>query len=315
MGPLFQFLKRTVGFLSLSLILFISFKSSANIHSIKKVAILPPVIKTKYKSLSNLIRKNIKERLDENGRFSILPLEEITKQNISASYKLKPSKVILISEKLNADIIIRTHLKKKKLTMKVYFKNDGQLLWTQNILLLSSKLNPSNLKPSLNKLVDDFLASIPFQTFQILDPLIGKTIYDEGEVRLSKADIRHLQHVKKNDPVQWIEIQRINSKPLYQGGSRINILAKGQIMKIKDKIGVLKINQAKDIKLLKKHTLISFPKEKERLIKTSSLDPENISLNQITNEDLKSIGPKKTKKLLSILLAVGNILAFVLLGF
>ncbi len=275
------------------------------------------MINTKYKPIPQSSWKKIKENLIYDRRFSIIPLEDISKKNISYLYKVKkkPLKIISILKEINTDVIIIANLKNKNLIMKAYSKNDGQLLWSQTTLS-SSSLKSSNFISSIQKLINDFSSSIPFQGFQILDPLIGQITYDEGEAKLTKADIGHFHHIKKGDSVQWIEIKRVNSKPLYQGGSKINIIAKGHIIKVINEIAILKINQARNINLLKKYTLISFPKEHERLIKYFALNSKNRTLNQIINKDLKPVSSKnkEIKKSLSNLLTIGNILAFILLA-
>ena len=62
------------------------------------------------------------------------------------------------------------------------------------------------------KLIQDFVASVPYQGFQIVDPLIAKPVFEEGRAMFAKVEVGKDAQIQKGDPVQWIRLSGSTSK-------------------------------------------------------------------------------------------------------
>ena len=168
-------------------------------------------------------------------------------------------------------------------------------------------------------MINDFVASIPYQGFTIVDTLVGNPVYEEGDIRLAQVDFGLTSGVQIGDLVQWIKIAATTSAPLFQGGSKMSIFAEGKVVKIEQGVGTVEILRATAIKDIREYTLVRIPREADRLVNEftisdtprSTLTPELVAPERNTMEQVR----KEKRPLATTLSIVGSLAAFLLLAF
>src|SRR5690606_11007758 len=80
-------------------------------------------------------------------------------------------------------------------------------------------------------LTRDFLATLPYQGFQIVDPINQEPIIEEGQNLLARIDVGAKSLAKPGQNIQWLEINRQSPAPLFQGGGQFKVIAEGEVLK------------------------------------------------------------------------------------
>jgi hypothetical protein len=204
--------------------------------------------------------------------------------------------------------------------MQAYSATDGQLLWKNSIEFSPSKPVSTQLESTSQKLIKDFLASIPYQGFQIVDPLNPKPLIEEGETIMAKVDVGAKSSATQGQKAQWVEIHRSSTAPLFQGGAQIRVIAEGEVLTNENQVLTVEVKRAKDLKSLDKKSLVLIPDEAKKLYNLYAIrnSDENMAPNlNLLSEPLQDAREKneESRPLLVALTAIGNIVAAVLLAF
>lgn len=284
---------------------------------LKKLVVFPMDNSKGYEKLAEDSWWKVRETLTDTKRFLVASKRFLVQKDaLQPRSKLSPSDAILLGQLLESDALILMGIKNREVTITVYACVDGSLLWTRALPLHPSLPIEKQLVDSSLKLIRDFIASIPFHGLQILDPLIGKPVFEEGDVRLAKVDVGSNTRVVAGDPVQWVSVEKTTGAPLFIGGAQTNVIAEGEVIKNENGILLVEIKRLKSLDLLKTHSLLRLPKEAEFLATNHALQTSNPLAPELRYTPLPPSRPEgeKSKPLVTALVSIANFLAFLLLA-
>lgn len=291
-------------------------------HSvIRRIVIFPIFTNNDFRQEADLAWWKVREFLSEQQRFLVATKRFMQQKEVDQPRKqLSIADAIFLAKTLDSDCLITAFIDKNSLQMQAYSALDGQLLWKNSLEFTQAQPIRVQLETLSKKLIQDFLASIPYQGFQIVDPLSPKPLVEEGETIMAKADVGAKSSATQGQKVQWIEIHRTSSAPLFQGGAQIQVIAEGEILSNENQVLTIEIKRARDLKDLDKKSLILIPDEVKRLYNayairksTENIDPNLALLSDKMKDTREATGGPRP--LLVALTAIGNVIAALLLAF
>ncbi len=289
-------------------------------HQIVRRLALFPLAIDEYKKEADAAWWGIREFFANSQRFLVATKRLMSQKDVFQPRKaIVPTDVILLAKVLDADCIISTFVNKNSLKMIAYDGDDGFPLWEKSLPFNASLPVEKQVESLSMKLAKDFIASLPYQGFQIVDPLIGKPVYEEGDVNLAKVDIGAKAQAQVGEQVQWITIERQSSAPLFQGGGLVRVLAEGEIIKTENQTVLVEIKRVNDVKQLIEKSLVSIPSESARLHTLYAIEePGRPKISTLMLA--QPMHPTETKSsqarpLLTSLASVAGLVALILLAF
>ncbi len=285
---------------------------------LRKLVVFPMDISKGYEKPAEDSWWKVRETLTDTKRFLVASKRFLIQKDVmQPRSKLSASDGILLGQLLESDGLVLMSLKNRQLTMTVYTCVDGSVLWTGSLALHASLPIEKQTEDSAVKLIRDFIATVPYHGLQILDPLIGRPVYEEGDVRLSKVDVGSNTRAAVGDSVQWINIEKTTNAPLFLTGSRSNVIAEGEIVKNENGILLVELKRLKDVNLLTTNSLVRLPKEAEFLNANYALQTSRNLAPELRYSPLPPARPanEETKPLVAALVAIANFVGFLLLAF
>lgn len=262
----------------------------------------------------------LREFLTKDKRFLVATKNFLQQQNVyQPRAELDPAAAIILGKLLDADAVMATFLRERTLHMAVYESKYGRPLWAREVHLQPSIPMATQLSPAVLKLARDFIASIPYQGFVIVDPLKGGAVFRDGERMLFKADVGLGSEAEVGDPAELITVKSDYLEPLFTHGASIEVYAQGRIIAVDRDIITVDVQQVAHSARIKEQALVRLPKEMRRLEQQFSItDPLK---NKINPEFLSpEITPAKEavaehKPLVASLVFLVNLAAFLLFAF
>ncbi len=261
----------------------------------------------------------MREVLTKDQRFFVASRRFLINRGVFQPRKtLKPADVIILSKILDAEALITTNLEERTLHMNVYEGENGYLLWHGDIELHPAIPIKDQMVRVSTQLIQTFMASIPYQGFQVIDESIGRAVYEDEAGKYAQVYIGQNSSIQVGDIAQWVEIHGEVGQGLFTDSARVTIFAEGKVKSIKGERAVIQLAKLTDLQDLKENSLIRFPKEINRLKeqfssgeKTSSLSSEYLS------SELKGASEfnKDHSSTSSTLLWIANLAGFILLAF
>lgn len=285
---------------------------------LRKLVVFPMDISKGYEKPAEDAWWKVRENLTDTKRFLVASKRFLVQKDaLQPRSKFSPSDAILLGQLLESDALVLMTLKNRELTMTVYGCIDGAVVWTGTLSLHPSLPIEKQIEETAVKLVRDFISAIPFHGLQILDPLIGRPVFEEGDVRLSKVDVGSNTRVAVGDSAQWISIEKTANAPLYLNGGRINVIAEGEVVRNDNGILLIELKRFKDIKLLTTNSLVRLPKEAEYLTANFALQNSRSLSPELRYTPLPAARPssEETKPLVTALASIANFIALLLLAF
>lgn len=285
---------------------------------VQKAVVFPLETPTNLKAAADETWWSVREQLTDTKRMLVAAKRFMVQKDVfQPRGDLQPPDVILLSQLLDAEVLITMQLVSRTLRMTAYDSYDGGLLWTESIDLHPSLPIEKQLKDSGLRLSRDFIASLPSQGHTILDPLINRAVYEEGDVRLAKVDVGANSRTAEKDVIQWIRVDRLNEQALFGSGGRIEVIAEGEVLKADKGILTVEIKRAKQLSDVQAFTLVRIPREAEFLTeqfalrgKTQALKPELRYNPMPPAKDQEEEG----KPLFAALTAIASMIALLLLA-
>lgn len=233
--------------------------------------------------------------------------------------ELSPADVIILSELLDAQLILTGALIEKELRFNVYESKKGQLVWTSIKNLHPSIPVKNQIEKASEELTREFIENIPFHGFVYKDAIVGQTVYQKEGRYLVQAYFSTDIKVDVGDSVQFLNLSEQNNQPLFMGGISTEIFAEGILIETKTGWGVIEVQRINDLKRLTDSVLIRFPNEMKRIKEMHSLKdsvrrkihPEYFSSDM---HEIKSIESER-RPLAAALAFLLNAAAFLLLAF
>lgn len=261
-----------------------------------------------------------RDHLTAQRRFLVASKQFLVKSDVyQPRGELEPADAVILGKLLDAHALVTFQLADRKLTMQVYDGGNGLPLWRKTVNFHPSLLIGDQLIQVSKKVVDDFLASIPYQGFTMVDALIGQAVYSDSGTSYARVDLGLGTGAQIGDLVQWIRVTATTAEPLFQGGSKTTVIAEGTIVKLEQGQATVEIVRATSLKSIREFSLVRVPREAERLknqfaisdLPRTTLTPELVAPEMNPMEQIK----KERKPLTTTLSVVGSIAAFLLLAF
>lgn len=288
---------------------------------VRRVSVFP--IKIQQPELAQVAEDawwELRETLTHDKRFLVASKNFLQQKDVyQARSVLSPADAIILGKLLDANALITTYVDDRVLYMKVYEGEYGRPLWEHQLVLQPSLPVAEQLQPAVVKLAQDFIASIPYNGFVVLDPLKGRPVYQEGRRLMVKAEIGESAEVDVGDPVQLIRIYSDHLKPLFTHGASIEVFAEGRVVEHARENIVIELDRLNRATAIQEGTLVRLPRELKRLeqlysIKDSlknKIDPEFFSPGMTAAKQQE----EETKPLVASLVFIGNLAAVLLLAF
>lgn len=233
---------------------------------------------------------------------------------------LEAADAIVLGRLLDAHALITGELNGRTLTMTVYDAANGFVLWSKSTELKQTAAASNQLPTAAKRLIGDFIASVPYQAFQIIDPLIGRPTYSDGSLTLAQVDVGVAGTAQVGDAVQWVRISYESNAPIFQGGGKVTAIAEGRVVKVSQGIATVEMTRAIRRDLIKEFSLVRLPREFERLQAKFAINDNEVK----STTDLTLLSPeaapmetirKERKPLLTTGSVIASIAAFLLLAF
>ena len=261
-----------------------------------------------------------REELAHSHRFLVASKQFLVRSDAFQPRKeLQPADSIILGKLLDAHAMITWQLRGRELDTEVYDAQTGLLLWMKNVTLHPSLTISDQLPGLAKRLMQDFMATIPYQGFTIVDALVGKPTYSQGDLTVAQVDVGIESGAQTGDIVQWIRILATTAAPLFQGGSDVRVFAEGRVLKLDHGIATVQVVRADKQVPINENSLVRIPREAERLINVftirdsvhTSLTPELAALEASPMEQKA----RERRPLLTTLSVIGSLVAFLLLAF
>lgn len=289
-------------------------------HVIRRVAVFPVSVPSEFREEADKLWWELREWLTKDQRFLVASKNFLTQKDVFQPRKeLGPSDVIILGKVLDAHALLTTELEGKVLHMRVYDGEFGRPLWVKSLNLQPSIPIERQLTPFTEKLVKDFLASIPYQGYVIKDALKDEVVFRQGSSLSLKADVGVGSQIEVGDQIQVVRVLSDSLKPLFTSATRIEVNAEGRVVSVNKNIIQVDLERSIDPRLINEGSLVRIPKEVKRLQESFAIqeslkapvDPEFLSPRIL---ELKRQEEEK-KPLMTSLSFVANLAAFLLLAF
>ena len=262
----------------------------------------------------------LRETMTRDKRFLVASKNFLQQKDVyQARAALAPADAIILAKILDANAVLTTNLEDRSLFMRAYEGEYGRLLWENQLALQPSLPVSRQLKTAVVKLVQDFMAAIPYHGFVVVDPLKGRPIYQEGRRMMVKGEIGTAAEAEVGDPVQLIHVHSDSLKPLFTHSANIEVYAEGRVMEHARDTIIIELDRINRSVGVQEGALVRLPREAKRLEQLfaiqdslkSRIDPEFFSPGMTTAKQKET----ETKPLITSLVFIGNLAAFLLLAF
>lgn len=287
---------------------------------VRRVSVFPIKAGQELASAAEDAWWDLREALTRDKRFLVASKNFLMQKDVyQARSTLGPADAIILGKLLDANALVTTYLEDRVLKMQVYEGEYGRPLWEQQLMLQPSLPVAEQLKPAVVKLAQNFIASVPYHGFVVIDPLRGRPVYQEGRRLLIKAEIGAGSETDVGDSVQLVRIYSDHIKPLFTHGASVEVFAEGRIVEKSGETIVVELDRLNRANVIQEGTLIRVPKELKRLQQLYALqdslknkiDPEFFSPGMTTAKQEEA----EKKPLVASLMFVANLAAFLLLAF
>lgn len=231
---------------------------------------------------------------------------------------LKPADAIILGRLIDAQALVTTYLDERVLKMKVYEGENGYLLWEGEAHFHPAISINDQIVSVSTRLMGDFLASVPYQGYQVVDSLIGKPLYEKEGKTMAQVFLGAGAQVSEGDQVQWVKVTGDISQAFFNSATRVQVIAEGQVRSVQNNIAEVEVTKMRDPQELGENSLVRFPKEVNRLKDLFSREDRSASLGgEYLSEELKSSSDfgRSQSSTATALGFIANLAAFILIAF
>lgn len=261
-----------------------------------------------------------REVLTESKRFLVASKSFMLQKDVyQPRRELSPADAIILGRLLDAHALVTLFIQDRQLLLRVYDGSVGRLLWSYQFQLQASLPLSEQLSLATEKLMKDFIASIPYQGFVFEDPLKGAPVFTENEQRFFYAHIGVNSGAEPGDQVQLIKIESDRMRMLFGPELRFEVFGEGIIISIERELALVRLERVTQIEEVKSEVLVRLPSEAKRLRElfrlqqgVAVLDTGRISTEM---QRLKEQEIEETKPLFASLSWLGNLAFLLLLAF
>jgi hypothetical protein len=311
---------KRLGLLFICLLFVIPAKAQIEHQLMRRVVVFPLSVDPAFKDAGDEAWWQIREELTKSHRFLVASKQFLIKSDVyQARSELQPADAIILGRLLDAHALVVSKVKDRKFSMTVYDGTNGLTLWHKDFDLHPSLTVQDQMPVTGRRMINDFIASVPYEGFETVDPLIGKAIYQEKNLMLTQVDIGVNSQIQIGDVAQWIRLTSNNTAPLFQSGARVTVYAEGQVIKISQGIATIELIRVSKLESIKENGLVRFPREFERLqnefaIRESIPTTVGMELLKLESDPMENLR-RERKPLVTTLSFIGSLVAAVLLAF
>lgn len=239
--------------------------ASPMVHQlIRRIAMFPIDAPKELSNAADDAWWQAREELTKDRRFLVASKQFLLKSDAyQPRGSLEPAEAILLGKLLDAHALVAARLAGRTLSMAAYDGSNGIVLWQRDYPLHPSIAVQDQLASVMRRVAADFVASFPYQAFQIVDPIVGTPVYDEGDMKVAQVEVGS-GGAQAGDPVQWIRVESQSLKPLFQGGAKIDAFAEGRVIKVEQGIATVELLRLEKGRAIKEFDLVRLPREYER---------------------------------------------------
>ncbi len=251
---------------------------SVSVAAIEKVAVFPLLYKgERGERIDDATAKSldetwwqVRDELTGTGRFVVASRAFLQKTDaFQPRGLLTTGDAVILGRYVEADALMTMSLKDRTLTLAVWQSSDGTLAWSQSVELHPSVLLREQIAEVARALVREFVASIPYQATTLQDSFSKQAVSLEGgkrRVRIATAGAP----LEVGDSVQWVTVTRATLEPLFQGGSKVEIVAEGVVHQVESRLVVVDLARVHENGQIRAGSLVNLPKEQARLVKIAT---------------------------------------------
>lgn len=284
---------------------------------VRRISVFPLKVESSLTKAADEAWWAVREVLTENKRFLVASKTYLEQKDVyQTRSELSPADAITLGTLLDANALVVMFLQDRKLVMVVYDGDYGRTLWRHDLTFNPAIPAQDQLVLMAKKLTSDFIASMPYQGFLIVDAIRNAPTYTEKRRVFLKIQIGLNSQVTVGDEVQLVRVEALNFQPLFLDGGRVEVYAEGKVVSVDRDVAEVELNR-KSREPIKEFALVRLPKEMNRLqaqfrlqekLKNANpavLAPEMSPLKQQVRE---------WKPLVAAVTFIVNIAAFLLLG-
>ncbi len=309
-------------FVSILFLMFWGFATSAQTaHTlIRRISVFPIKTAPELAKPAEEAWWELRESLTRDKRFLVASKNFLQQKDVyQARSVLSPADAIILGKLLDANALVTTWIDDRVLHMRIYEGEYGRPLWEHQLVLQPSLPVSEQIEPAVLKLVNDFIATIPYHGFVVTDPLKGRPIYQEGRRLMVKAEVGVNAEIEVGDAAQLIRVYSDHLKPLFTHGANIEVFAEGRVVERSGAALLIELDRLNRATSVEDGTMVRLPRELKRLeqmytlqdsLKTK-IDPEFFSPGMTTAKQ-KVL---EQKPLVASLMFIANMAAFLLLAF
>lgn len=295
-------------------------ESPAEHQLIRRVVIFPFKTEPDLESVAEDAWWQVREELTKTRRFLVASKQFLIKSDaFQPRGELEPADVLILGKLLDAHALITTQLNGRKLSMQVYDAANGLALYQKQLDLRASQTIKDQLALASRQLIDDFIATMPYQGYTTVDSIVGTAAIRNGDITLAHVDFGAGSRVEVGDVVQWVKVKSTSFAPAFQGGGQLTVIADGKVTKIEDGLADVEISRAPSLKDIREYSLVRAPREAQRLAAQYAIKEKPMA-TVTTDLVAPEANPgervsRERRPLLTALSFVGSIAAYLLLAF
>jgi hypothetical protein len=261
-----------------------------------------------------------RDQLTKSRRFLVASKQLLIKNDAFQSRgALEPADAIILGKLLDAHALLTLELAGRNLTVLAYDGGNGFTLYRKQVKLHPAKTIGDQLPQLTRRLIDDFVATIPYQGYTTIDALVGTAVFQEGGVKYADVDLGVVSSAKAGDLVQWVRVTPTSLAPVFQGGSTLFAFAEGRIARINEGLAVVEVLRVTSLKEISEYSLVRVPREAERALTENTIAEKSrptLTVELVSPEanPIEQVN-KERRPLLTALSFVGSIAGFLLLAF
>lgn len=263
--------------------LLIGYAQASELPLLRRWAVMPFETEAELKSSGSNAWWRVREMLTARKKFLVASRQLLEQKDAyQPRRELKADDAKLLSQVLEADVIVVGYNKNRNFTLQAYLGSTGTLLWSKSISFHPSLKASDQLELIAERLTRELIFSIPYDGFTINDPLIGKTVYENEGKLLAIVDFGKEEVVDSGAEIQWVQVQLGDKTDGALQDSKLMLVAEGQILSIRQGVATVQILRKDPNREIKETSLVRL---KER--KALSIEP-----NPNNDEPLRSVAPE-----------------------
>lgn len=303
------------------LTLLFAYQSQGQIlqEGVKRISVFPFHVAKELESTAENSWWDLREKLTESKRFFVASKNFMQAKDVfQPRGELQPADVLILGRLLDADALISVYVIDRQLSMRVYETKRGFTLWSGDIEMHPTLQLSKQLTDSVRKLLYDFLSSIPYHGYVVVDSIIGRPSYSEGEKLLFKADIGLGTQITVGDTVQLVRVVVDKILPVFQGGATVEVYVEGKIISVDRQIITAQVTHRQENAEIKPEALLRVPDELRRIKEMYGLNEsaeKSLSARVVWGPSELTTEQKEKKPLVTSLAWMANFALVLLLAF